>query len=289
MWKDRFLQQVAVLERLGLVDVWSDSKIKAGTVWLDEIEAALTSAQVAVLLVSPAFLASNFIWYNEMPRIIAHSKQGMEILPLIVRPCPWRLQDELARLQARPKDGRALSQGSDSQIDLDLSDFAYELAKHIGRSSTDKIPTTPTRNPENRKKTPADLTGTWEGTYNKSRVLRLVIAHKGEESFWGKMEYSKEGTTTRIEGIIHEQWSSRDPKWAQVDRSDDNSRLAVTFRETGYDKQGTSSISFDGEYRAIIDGDVMTGGWFAETRLVGTFNLQRNRKGVSARASRATD
>lgn len=289
MWKDRFLQQVAVLERLGLVDVWSDSKIKAGTVWLDEIEAALTAAQVAVLLVSPAFLASNFIWYNEMPRIIAHSKQGMEILPLIVRPCPWRLQDELARLQARPKGDRALSQGSDSQIDLDLSDFAYELAKYIGKSNTDKIPAAPTRNPQNRKKTPADLAGTWEGAYNKSRLLRLLIAHQEEQSFFGKMEYSKEGTTTRIEGSIYEQWSSRDPKWAQLDRSDDNSGLAVIFRETGYDKQGSSSISFDGEYRAIVDGDVMTGEWFTENRSVGTFNLHRNRKLVSARASRATD
>jgi hypothetical protein len=285
------LQQIAGLERRGFVEVWSDSKIKVGASWEAEIEAALTSAKVAVLLISPGFLASDFIWEKEMPRIIAHREQGMDVLPLIVRPCPWELEPELAKLQARPKDGRALSLGSEGQIDLDLCALVRELAKQIGKSPADVIPVnSPTSEgtPASRKKNMDDLDGEWEGSYNRTRTLRLIIGHRKQESFLGKMEYPNEGTITKVEGIVHKQWSSHDPKWAQVDRSDDNgSRLAVTFRETGYDKQSGSSISFDGEYRAIIDGDIMTGGWFTGTRLVGTFNLQRSHTHVSARASQA--
>jgi TIR domain len=72
-WLREVSQHIAVLNRLGLVDLWSDTNIDAGAEWERQIESALTSARVAVLLVSPAFLASKFIWKNEMPRIVAHS------------------------------------------------------------------------------------------------------------------------------------------------------------------------------------------------------------------------
>src|SRR5438309_9272123 len=72
----------------------------------------------------------------EMPRIIEHSKKGMDILPLILRPCAWQIETDLARLQARPELGRALSSGNDYQIDLDLSLFTYELAAKIGSMET---------------------------------------------------------------------------------------------------------------------------------------------------------
>jgi hypothetical protein len=134
VWLDRLSQHLAVLEHRGLVDVWSDAEAEAGADWKNQIDRALSAAKVAVLLVSPAFLASKFIWTDEMPLILAHSRQGMDVLPLIVRPCAWHLEEDLAKLQARPTDGRPLSTGTDAQIDSDLSSFTYELAEKIGRS-----------------------------------------------------------------------------------------------------------------------------------------------------------
>lgn len=133
-WLGRLALHIAVLERSGLIDVWSDARIEAGADWEQAIELALSSAKIAVLLVSPAFLASQFIWQHEIPRIVAHAKQGMDVLPLIVSPSAWRLEKELARLQARPTDGRALSLRSESQIDEELASFTYELAARVGIS-----------------------------------------------------------------------------------------------------------------------------------------------------------
>jgi predicted nucleotide-binding protein len=56
-WLNRLAQHIAVLERRGLVDLWSDARIEGGEYWEREIDNALSKAKVAVLLVSPAFLA----------------------------------------------------------------------------------------------------------------------------------------------------------------------------------------------------------------------------------------
>lgn len=279
-WLKRFSTHVAVLQRRGLLDLWSDERIAAGADWAAEIESALTAAKVAVLLVSPGFLASTFIWENEMPRILAHIKDGMDAMPLILRPCAWRLEEELAKLQARPIDGTPLSLGSDSEIDLKLSEFAYELAARIGRSPAAPMDlpgeaVSPRRTPKSTEETPT-LSGRWEGHYNKTRPIALLVQGISGDKFRGRMEYPADGTVTSVEGTIYEQWSTADPLWAQVGGSTGgNSRLVIRFRETGYKKRGPSSISFDGEYRCAIADDNATGAWFSDNRLVGSLTLRR--------------
>jgi predicted nucleotide-binding protein len=77
-WLGRLTEQLAVLQRRGLVDIWSDELIEVGGAWESAIEMALSGAKIAVLLISPSFLASEYIWRKEMPKIEAHADQGME-------------------------------------------------------------------------------------------------------------------------------------------------------------------------------------------------------------------
>ncbi len=56
--------------------VWSDAQLRAGDAWCPQIEAQLAACSVAVLLVSPNFLASSFIRERELPLILARAAAG---------------------------------------------------------------------------------------------------------------------------------------------------------------------------------------------------------------------
>jgi hypothetical protein len=120
------------------------------------------------------------------------------------------------------------------------------------------------------------IDGSWTGRYNRTRPLRLVIRKSNGETFRGAIEYPLEATVTTMQGAVHRAWSEDDPIWAQITgEAVPGESIAVSFRETGYERKGSSSISFDGEYRAVATGRGMTGAWFSGSRLVGSFSLER--------------
>src|SRR2546425_8225525 len=97
---DQLKEHLAYYERNNLIEMWSDKKITAGAQWREEIKRAIEATKVAVLLISPSFLASKFIAENELPPLLhAAEKEGASILPVIIRPSNFD-ETELANFQA---------------------------------------------------------------------------------------------------------------------------------------------------------------------------------------------
>ncbi|HLP61783.1 MAG TPA: PD-(D/E)XK nuclease domain-containing protein, partial [Candidatus Deferrimicrobium sp.] len=138
-WKDRLAKQLEVLELQDEIDAWDDRRIAAGDDWLAGITGALNEAEVAVLLISADFLTSGFIREHEVPVILQRrADENMKIFSLIARPCPWSHVPWLSTFQARPGDGKTLSETSKPKREKILTDFALEI-KNI-------LPTFPGKN-----------------------------------------------------------------------------------------------------------------------------------------------
>lgn len=109
-WLERLRVHIKPLERKGLISPWDDTKIKTGIIWKDEIEKALTSAQIAILLVSADFLASDFIVENELPPLLASAKEeGTIIICVIIKPCLFS-SSELAKFKPLNSPSEAIIQ-----------------------------------------------------------------------------------------------------------------------------------------------------------------------------------
>jgi hypothetical protein len=100
VWLKRLQDMLQPLLRQGTLSLWNDTEIKPGSQWRDDIESALQSARTAVLLVSPHFLASDFIVQHELPPLLDKAKNhGTCILWVCVSACLYK-DSELASYQA---------------------------------------------------------------------------------------------------------------------------------------------------------------------------------------------
>lgn len=98
---EQFHIHLKPLEREGIVERWDDTRIKTGQRWKEEIRKALASAKVAVLLISPDFLASDFIATDELPPLLAAAeKEGLVVMPVILRPSRFSRIESLSQFQA---------------------------------------------------------------------------------------------------------------------------------------------------------------------------------------------
>jgi len=119
-WLEKLQIHLAPLQREGTIAVWADTAIKPGQIWKEEIEKALERAKVAVLLVSPDFLASKFIAENELPPLLeANKTEGLTILWIPVRASHYR-RTAIAAYQAAHDPAKPLSGMSRARQDSAL-------------------------------------------------------------------------------------------------------------------------------------------------------------------------
>jgi hypothetical protein len=133
-WLRDLLVHLKPLERNGKLSAWSDEGIRPGAIWREEIATALSSAKVAVLLVTPQFLASEFIAQNELPPLLkAAEEEGLKILWVAVSATVYE-ESGIAGYQAVNDPSQPLDSLTPAQQNQELVHIAREIMAAVNPS-----------------------------------------------------------------------------------------------------------------------------------------------------------
>lgn len=113
--------------------MWSDPLIEPGQEWRDEIFENLDRADIFILLLSQASVASDFVTEKELPRAMEPREGGpCEIMGVVVKPCTSGLKRlKLSDQQVVFYNKKAISQTT--QRDAAWDHVVKELERVIAR------------------------------------------------------------------------------------------------------------------------------------------------------------
>jgi len=211
-WFDEFYKHLAAAEAKNLLNVWSDKEIPPGTLWFDGISKALSRARVGLLLVTPDFIASDFIRNEELRALLGAREQGrlslfwvpisaglfqvvgldqLQAAPgcdpahpldtlaeperrqVIVNICR-RILDEMGRLPSMTRDDRVDLR---SRVSERLND-RYELLEEVGTGSSTIVYRARSKSPDRMVAVKTLVTSGLQSDTRRDFMERLDVAYK---------------------------------------------------------------------------------------------------------------
>ena len=137
-WIDSLLSHLKFLEKED-VTIWTDKDIKPGERWHDKIQSALSMAKVAVLLVSPNFLSSQYVASHELPQfLLAAKSDGLTIFWIPLKPSSYK-QSEISEFQAAHSPDRPLSTLRGAKRDQAFVNIAAKLSESLGMNTQGSV------------------------------------------------------------------------------------------------------------------------------------------------------
>jgi hypothetical protein len=112
-WKTQLIEALKPLKNDVGVEIWHDGMLLPGDPWHPKILSALADADLVILLVSRAFLESQYARETEVPLAVERADAGRSrLVPIILDSCDWAKQP-FAKYQALPGDRVPIAERSD--------------------------------------------------------------------------------------------------------------------------------------------------------------------------------
>ncbi len=126
-WRDKFLKVIKPLIRDNSISVWHDGHIKPSEKWREEINTAMQTAKIALLFVSPDFLASDFIVQEELPYFFSAARSGRTKVTWMHVCASLYVATEIADYQALHDVRKPLNTLSEAELSTTMVDACMKL------------------------------------------------------------------------------------------------------------------------------------------------------------------
>lgn len=129
--KDSLVEHLSMLRRGGIIDAWHEERLSAG----DDVQVVksqwLNRADIVLLLLSADFLASDYLFDNEVKTALERHRRGeTRLVPVILRDCLWQ-SGTLASLSPLPANGQAVTSGAWTSKDEAFRQVAAGIEKLV--------------------------------------------------------------------------------------------------------------------------------------------------------------
>ncbi len=144
---DKLLMHLRPVKEKFDLDIFQVNGINPGSTWDSQIMNAIAAADVFILCLSPAFLASQYTYYVELPAIRRRANEaGAIVVPVLLEACAW--WGWMGDWQVSPMRGHkpvpvADWKSTDAGIRAAVSDIRHAIAVHLGLEQPTPIPTRP--------------------------------------------------------------------------------------------------------------------------------------------------
>ena len=143
-WKDLLLAELEPLIDNVQIAAWHDRLIAPGDEWYEAIQEAMDRATLAVCLLSPDFLHSDFCTKEEIGYLLdRRQRDGLRLVPLLLRQCGWRDTPWMSALQQLPRDAGAIAEAFAGREGEALADVSRALVAILNDPTYQPAPVTP--------------------------------------------------------------------------------------------------------------------------------------------------
>lgn len=102
--KDELIKHLSTMKRNGVISVWHDRMITPGREWEGQLDENLEKSDLILLLVSAAFIASDYCWDVEVKRAMERHEAGTaRVVPVILKKTDLK-SVPFSKLQSLPRD-----------------------------------------------------------------------------------------------------------------------------------------------------------------------------------------
>jgi formylglycine-generating enzyme required for sulfatase activity len=193
---DAVKKQLAVFQKEGLLQLWSDGQIKPGEEWDKTIKSHLNQAQLILLFVSVDFINSDYIEKIELKTALErHARGEVVLVPIIVRQCHWKRYFDIGQFQALPKGGNPIQSSHFRYPDdayFEVSEGVEAVVEELRRKNAEAA---------EAEQQAAAQTATREQE-EKRQQLRTENQRKQDDTAWATAVKAAQSATTERQKIL---------------------------------------------------------------------------------------